>query len=45
MHEEEKIPQLKREDMVDDSLTSHEMKSYSELIKESLVETESQAEA
>jgi hypothetical protein len=32
-------------DMVDDSLTSHEMESYSELMKESLVEDESQAEA
>jgi hypothetical protein len=31
--------------MVDDSLTSHEMESYSELMKESLVEDESQAEA
>jgi hypothetical protein len=32
-------------DMVDDSLTSHEMESYNELMKISLVEDESQEEA
>jgi hypothetical protein len=32
-------------DMIDDSLTSYEMESYSKLMKESLVENESQAEA